>query len=407
MKRMACSLLLAACLAAILFLPAAADEARAAVQADEYGVNIPFTPSTRTGRYVFALYEGAAADPQALLAREELTVQSARTVFLPAPISLAEPKTYTLTVTALPMPGREGLDREATKSAALQTARVCGHPDDTGAFLMGNGSAQNPYQVASPAQLAHLQKHTGSHYKQACDIDMAGVSWQNFDFNGTYDGDGYVIRNLTSTSSGKPAGLFATFSGALMNLGIENANIAMTGGSWHAGTLAGQARDATISRCYSKDCTVSTTAGYDAGGILGNDSTNIVIEDCYALGGVYSGVRHAAGISGDFNGDSTANTIRRCYAIPAKLSGAQGNGMIAGLWGKAKMGNCYFPNDTACGSTTATASGNVAGASGLPLASFTNAASFSGWDIGGSGSAWVMGENGPELKVFAQRRAGG
>ena len=151
----------------------------------------------------------------------------------------------------------------------------------------------------------------------------------------------------------------------------------------------------------------STTAGYDAGGILGNDSTNLVIEDCYALGGVYSGVRHAAGISGDFNGDSTANTIRRCYAIPAKLSGAQGNGMIAGLWGKAKMENCYFPNDTACGSTTATASGNVAGASGLPLASFTNAASFSGWDIGGSGSAWVMGENGPELKVFAQRRAGG
>ena len=164
MKRMACSLLLAACLAAMLFLPAAADEARAAVQAGEYGVNIPFTPSTRTDRYVFALYEGTAADPQALLAREELTVQSARTVFLPAPISLTEPKTYTLTVTALPMPGREGLDRAATKSAALQTARVCGHPDDTGAFLMGDGSAQNPYRVARPAQLAHLPKHTGSHF---------------------------------------------------------------------------------------------------------------------------------------------------------------------------------------------------------------------------------------------------
>ena len=74
-------------------------------------------------------------------------------------------------------------------------------------------------------------------------------------------------------------------------------------------------------------------------------------------------------------------------------------GILAGKWNYGEMVNCYFPTNISCGATTATYKGNVAGSTGLPLASFSNAANFSGWDFA---NVWRMdaGAGRPVLRVF-------
>ncbi|TCL43502.1 hypothetical protein [Harryflintia acetispora] len=393
------SLLLAICLLCGLRTSAAAVGAAAGGYAETYGINVPFTPSARTSRYTFAVYEGNTAAPARLLIQKELTISTAQTVFLPIPSLLSGPGSYTLAVTAHPMPEREGLDTAATKTVPFRLEPTCGHPGASGAFLIGDGSAQSPYLITSAAQLDHLRQHTGAYARQGCDLDMAGIAWQNFNFSGTYDGNGYVVRNLSNNSSGF-GGLFAEVTGTVMNLGVENATVRGTYAAAICGNLRGK-----IYCCYVKDCIITATTSV-AGGITGNDGANYqsIIQDCYEMGGTYQTSVASGGIAGDFSGDVSGNALIRCYSIPAKVTGGK-KGILVGNWRSAKMQDCYFPSDTSCGSTTATASGNVSGAVGMPFASFPNAANFSGWNIGADSSAWVMGESAPELKIFAQRRA--
>ena len=364
-------------------------------QAD-YGVTIPFTRSPRTTDYTFSLYEGgSAAGTPAVSAKVEMTAAQGD-VYLPLAYDITGPQSYTLKIEARPLPDRIGTDTAAAREFSFTTKPTCGCASGTaGAFYRGSGSAADPFYVGSQQQLAHVSAHArdGSTFLQTVDIDLAGNAWQNFAFIGTYDGGGHVVRNLKGSYSGS-GGLFASFVGTLMNLGVENANITTT--SAFAGALVGSGQNVVIQCCYAKNCTVSAQGG--AGGILGDDLTAI-IEDCYEVGGSYTCQGEGpGGIAGNFDGNQAENAIRRCYAIPTRLTGPM-KGILAGKWNYGEMVNCYFPTNISCGATTATYKGNVAGSTGLPLASFSNAANFSGWDFA---NVWRMdaGAGRPVLRVF-------
>lgn len=118
-------------------------------------------------------------------------------------------------------------------------------------FAGGDGSEENPYQVATPAQLNAVRYHLDKHFIQIADIDLSGWGeWKPIGmavpmysttgnsckakeelFTGTYNGNNYRIDNIKITDGdGAPEydcyGLFAgTKDATLKNINVTNLNI--------------------------------------------------------------------------------------------------------------------------------------------------------------------------------------
>jgi len=150
----------------------------------------------------------------------------------------------------------------------------------------------NVYEISTAQDLVDFASivnngETNANAILTADINMSGI---NFDpigtysddkntrgyrygsvtsYNGTFDGNGYIISNLTVNTSEKiEAGLFSRAIGAtIKNVGIKNAKISNTAGV-RAGILAGELECCTVSNCFTTG-TVSTTEGRQKGGIAG------------------------------------------------------------------------------------------------------------------------------------------
>ena len=104
------------------------------------------------------------------------------------------------------------------------------------AFAGGNGSENNPYLIATAAQLAYLKDSTtsansyykGKYFKLTADIDLANIAWNGIGggsgvtgFAGVFDGDGHVIYNVNiNAGSNKTRAFFnsTTSSATISNL---------------------------------------------------------------------------------------------------------------------------------------------------------------------------------------------
>ncbi len=85
----------------------------------------------------------------------------------------------------------------------------------------------------------------GNQYQLQNDINLSGVAWIPFAFEGFIDGNHFAIRNLTIQANieliqPRYIGLFTTFSGTIRNLDIVDASIQIqTQSITHAGIIAG------------------------------------------------------------------------------------------------------------------------------------------------------------------------
>ena len=228
--------------------------------------------------------------------------------------------------------------------------------------LKGSGTADDPYIIASGADLNYLSnlpsgQYCRGYYKLMADIDMGGHEFSPiYHLVGIFDGNGHKITNLQITGSGVYYGLFKeagystgtviknltldasltytnTTTGGVLgllvsyaenNLSIENCYVT---GTINAGTymqmcvggLVGRIKDAktTISQCYAGVTFTGGASNSTFGGLVGSCEGGI-IENCYAIPNM-SGV--TAGSRGGIT-SSTRGTIRNCYAAGAAFSGA-------------------------------------------------------------------------------------
>ncbi|MBQ3019472.1 MAG: InlB B-repeat-containing protein [Clostridia bacterium] len=71
-------------------------------------------------------------------------------------------------------------------------------------FSGGNGTAENPYLISNEAQLLLANNNLNASYRLISNIDITGVfspiGTEKNPFNGTFDGNGYTITNLTIES---------------------------------------------------------------------------------------------------------------------------------------------------------------------------------------------------------------
>ena len=171
------------------------------------------------------------------------------------------------------------------------------------AYAGGSGTSDDPYEIATAAQLAFLAQEANSkdeytwpearyrkYFKLTANINLKGHEWtpigsESKRFAGSFDGDGHVIVNLNVKGAGRFAGLFGWMrNGATVkNLVIRNASVsAVSPGSESSETQNMEAYSGIVAAYCAGGCTISNckvdgtvTSDYCAGGIVGysaNDS---------------------------------------------------------------------------------------------------------------------------------------
>ena len=207
-------------------------------------------------------------------------------------------------------------------------------------FAAGDGTAENPYQIANAEQLALLGKYINenneaynkAHYILTEDIYLNDVSepdwyeeknnpkeWThgimadwNYLFGGTFNGDFHTVKGIYLSVEEKPEainnkfmGLFPGLNGGAVieNLGIESSYMKTAYAKENSnkqtvygcvGAIAGLKRnypvinnpntkDITISKCYVADTVIIESVG-EAGGFIGRmyDEPYVIMENCYS-----------------------------------------------------------------------------------------------------------------------------
>jgi len=215
-------------------------------------------------------------------------------------------------------------------------------------FAGGDGSAGNPYQIADWNHLDNVRHHLYSHFILMHDLDAdtdgyatlagdaanGGKGWQplrapELIFNGTFDGQGYEIRDLFIDRDDEDCiGLFGmSDSPAIIEaVGVVNADIT---GRDSVGALVG-ANWGTVSNCCA---TGSVTGSYGVGGLVADNPGTLT--RCYCTGSV-SGVDLIGGLVGTAIG----GTVTCCYAS-GSVTGEWFVGGLVGYIDEATVINCY------------------------------------------------------------------
>lgn len=133
--------------------------------------------------------------------------------------------------------------------------------NDNNRYLKGKLTAD--IDLSEVENFTPIGKHT--------DIDLVtGLSVKDWDYRGTFDGQGHTIRNLTvKTVDGSEGGLFSRIIDAtITNLAIENAHIICEGGI-RAGAMIGIILRGQVSNCYTCGTLEIETTSKNKGGIAG------------------------------------------------------------------------------------------------------------------------------------------
>ena len=201
------------------------------------------------------------------------------------------------------------------------------------AYNGGDGSAENPYQIATAEQLAFLTQQTNNGtggddcYILTNDIilnDGDSLLWTPIGstgaFTGVFDGNNHKIIGLYENGN-KISGLFAvTENATIKNLRIENATVLEYEQAFvylaFGGILIGKAINTNVIDC-SVDGIIEIFSAVSNGGIIGrcdvdiDESDTIFIKNCINYAEVHDNER-CGGIVGKTNVDNGKLVIKGC-----------------------------------------------------------------------------------------------
>ncbi len=256
----------------------------------------------------------------------------------------------------------EGFQVHAPKPLAV----VMVEPGSTGTARMalfgagepwdGSGTGADPYKISDRAGLEALAAsiRSGNLYYEKWfiltrDIDLSGSDWtpignDSTPFMGSFDGDGFMVKNMSVKQSGSGyAGLFGYVIGdsnEIRNLGVSGSVEVTNSNNAVAGGIAGYSK-AFISKCYSScEISVSNVDWFYAGGISGY-AASWNMTNCYNNGninvtgvGTSGAVGAAGGIAGNFGENNAGNVynIGYCYNV-GQISATYENGVTAAVGG--------------------------------------------------------------------------
>ena len=202
--------------------------------------------------------------------------------------------------------------------------------------------AGETYYITSSEDLVKLQDMvnggvdtTNVTFELMSNIDMSGVSFRGIgkdytnSFKGTFNGNNYIISNLSINVAESYVGLFGhiTSGSVIDSVGLENVDI--TGGA-QVGGVVGYSQG-SVSNCYSS----GNVEGYGTtGGLVG--LLKGYISNSYSIGNV-NGDSSVGGLVGHLNSSSN---VSRSYS-KANVTGRWGVGGFAGGANGTTINFCY------------------------------------------------------------------
>ncbi len=238
--------------------------------------------------------------------------------------------------------------------------------------LGGSGTTSDPYVIDSATDIAFLALQTsknvtfdGKYFKQTTNIDLEGKTWLPIGnattaFQGSYDGNGYLITNITTIANGQlnysNVGLF----GYTRNATIKNVNI-ISGtiqGYDYVGSIVGNLNNGSIENCRSG----ATVTGHNYVGMIGYGISTSILSS-YNYGSV-SGNDYVGGILGRNGG--TGTRLENCYmkgGVTATASNANCGGILGQTTSGITLQSCGFIGSVTGGSNTGLLTGNLNGGS--------------------------------------------
>ncbi len=234
-------------------------------------------------------------------------------------------------------------------------------------FAGGNGTKEDPWQIASAEQLQLIRENLSGHYTLIADIDLSGYeNWEpigafqplsdapedaevphpDYAFTGTFDGAGHTISNLkVSAAAPMGAGLFGCASGTengeayIGNFTLKNIDVS---GFY----LVGGAVGLQFMNCKVSDITLQgenrLSGSQGIGGIVGTAFD--LISNCTATADI-TVTGDGGACAGLVAGGTTMSSIVNCQAVGGSII-AEGNaiwgiGAVCGApWGAAEISGC-------------------------------------------------------------------
>ena len=239
----------------------------------------------------------------------------------------------------------------------------------TGVGFDGFGIKTNPYLIKDAEDLKLLAKkvnggvtYKDKYFKLTADIDLKNEpNWtpigtmlveEGRPFQGTFDGGGHQIANLTISNGGQYGGLFGYTEGAV----IKSRNVTGEVNGYNCtGGIVGYANNNT----HILNCSFQGNVegdGEERGGIVGHTSSGCEVSGCFVTGTV-TGDREVGGIAG-----SGVGTIKNCYALANVTATGVNAGGIAGKAYGVTIENCYYSGEVSAKDYAGGIAGYVSGA---------------------------------------------
>ena len=289
-------------------------------------------------------------------------------------IAIKEGKTYTGTLSGTVDVGTMYTAEVAMQqSATFDDAAASGEGEAPALLTTGENTKDNPYLIASPANLRWLVKQladatdnnptTGKYYRLTTDVEVTADKWvpiggggTNSGFGGSFDGDGHIISGTLQGDAG-----YFGFFGYCDNGNSEITNLHMaatvtstsSSGSSYIGSVAGYAYK--ITGCSNSGSVIGNSHTGTAGGIVG--ATDF-ISGCVNTGKVDGGSNIGmciGGIVGDIvvdcsdcynSGEVTGQGIG-CYI--GGIAGAENMGYSLKMEGCTNIGKVGSPSSVFTG----------------------------------------------------------
>ena len=225
----------------------------------------------------------------------------------------------------------------------LSTSLCTAHP-----FAGGDGTAENPYLIASPSQLNAIgtdASYLTACYKLTADIDLAQYSGNQFKiiglalqktFTGVFDGNYHVVRNFNYVTDQQLSsiGLFGAIGGEVKNLSVEDVQI-RSKNSNYVGGLAGVCTGKIV------NC---QTSGYILGKSVVGGLVGFLPQTANSTNAIYfsSSVADVNGYNyiGGFFGLAYFCDITNCFAAGR----VNGQSTVAGFAGSVDTTSCNIYN---------------------------------------------------------------
>ena len=287
-----------------------------------------------------------------------------------------------------------------------------------GPFAGGNGTAEDPYQLADWYNLDNLRNYPSSYFILTDDLDFGsigytelasetgheGKGWEPIGnltdpFAGSFNGQGYQIHDLfIDRPDESDVGLFGILdvAGIIENVGVVNGNVT---GYNNAGGLVGRNDGTIINNCYytgnvTGNANVGGLAGYNFVGTASDAYSSGIVTGQSNVGGLFGWDR---GTTSDSYSTSSVTGDDSVGGLTGKNSGTASNCYATGnVTGDDNVGGLVGKNDAAGTVSNSYSTGSVTGNThfgGLMGRNF-GADSNSFWDTQTSGQATSAGGTG-------------